>query len=206
MRSPEPNEPQRKVKIWVKLFVLFHLICITIWALPNPPKSISERRVAPAGTQWIPYLNQTYLKSFPPLTAYLFVTGFWQYWDMFAPNPAQTDQYGDADVIYRDGSVKHYGYPRMFTLPIGERYLKERYRKFYERSGKSEYKYFWPPFALRIALLNDNPNNPPVAVKLYHHWRDVAGPGLPQRESYKSEMYFEYAVDLHELERLRGIH
>ena len=36
-------EQPKKVKIWVKLFVLFHLFAITVWALPTPPPAIIER-------------------------------------------------------------------------------------------------------------------------------------------------------------------
>ena len=43
MAEPTP-EPKSRVSPAVKLFVAFHLVCITVWALPNPKR---------------PYMNET---------------------------------------------------------------------------------------------------------------------------------------------------
>ena len=198
------SKPQRQhVSIWVKLFVLFHLVAITTWALPNPPSAVDSGKVTPAGTQWIPYWNKKFIKSFPPLTVYLMTTGFWQYWDMFAPDPAQTDTWGDAEVVFQDGTTKHYQYPRMFLLPVHEKHVKERYRKFFERAGSDDYNYLWSSFGFRIATQFDNPKNPPVRVKLFRHWRPVAHPGQAQKQDYDSYMYYDYVVNQKQLEESR---
>jgi hypothetical protein len=193
-----PNAPW-----YVKAFVLLHLFCITVWAVPNPPESIAKGESKPAGTDYLLVWNADYLKRLQPVAAYLFATGTWQYWDMFAPNPAQTDLWVDAEVIYRDGTRKHHAYPRMFALPIQSKYPQERYRKYYERVNEDKYSYLWPLFALRIAYLNDNPANPPVTVKLTRHWLVVMPPDKPQAKEYNRYTYYEYAVDARELQRMR---
>lgn len=198
------TDPKPKNAPWyVKAFVLIHLICITVWAIPNPPEPVLNGKVAPVGSDHILVANHKYLKPFPPLYAYLFTTGFWQYWDMFAPNPAQTDFYGTAEVIYKDGSKKPYQYPRIFLLPIPEKYPNERYRKYFERAHLEAHTYLWPQFALRVAYLMDDPKNPPVTVRLTRHWRPVTPPGTPEQANYNSYMYFEYAVDQRALEQMR---
>lgn len=203
MSTADSNENPPKVRIWVKLFVLFHLVAITVWAFPVPTTAIASGRVQPSGADWVTFWNAKVLKPFPPLRVYAKTLGFWQYWDMFAPDPARVDRWGDAEIIYKDGKTKRYAYPRMADLSIWERYLRERYRKFFERAGSDQYVYFWPTFALRIALLNDDPTNPPVTVNLYRHWKSTAPIGKPQPEAYNSALYFTYSVDQSELARLR---
>lgn len=194
---------QQKVKIWVKLFVLFHVIAITVWALPVPPTAILNGQVAPSGTNWVTYWNQKHLKPFPPLHVYAKTLGFWQYWDMFAPDPARVDRWGDADIVYLNGTIKHYAYPRMANLSIWDKFIEERYRKFFERSGNDQFTYLWPNFARRIAILNDDPTNPPVEVRVFRHFKTTMPPGEKQPDSYKTDLYYIYAVDPKELASLR---
>jgi hypothetical protein len=122
---------------------------------------------------------------------------------MFSPNPAQIDFWSDAEVIYRDGTRKHYQYPRIYLMPIPEKYPNERFRKFFERANDDNYPYLWPQFGLRIAYLHDDPKNPPVKVRLTRHWRQVAPPGKPQPKDYNHYMYFEYTVDQGKLAKMR---
>ena len=194
----KPNAPW-----YIKFFVLLHLFCITVWAIPNPPDDMAQGKVKPWGTDYLLVWNSEYLKSMQPLAAYLFVTGTWQYWDMFAPNPSQIDIWCDAEVVYRDGTTKYYQYPRMYNLPIIHKYPQERYRKFYERVNDEKYSYLWPLFALRIAYLNDNPGNPPVTVRLTRHWLQIMPPGKPQAKEYNHYTYFEYVVDQKQLQKMR---
>jgi hypothetical protein len=198
-----PEAPKKNAPWYVKAFVALHIFCVTVWALPNPPEGIASGAANPVGSDYILIYNQKYLKNFKPIPAYLFITGTWQYWDMFAPNPASMDIWVDAEVIYRDGSKKHYQYPRIFLLSIPEKYPSERFRKFYERVNDNNYSYLWPPFALRIAYLNDNVANPPVKVRLTRHWMTVSPPGKPPAPNYQSFMYYEYAVDQKKLARMR---
>ncbi len=200
--SRKPNAPW-----WIKFFVAFHLFAITIYALPLPPEGVRSGKLQPFGTDWILYLNWKFAKPFPLVQSYTFSTGFWQYWDMFGPDPVFKDQYCTSQVIYQNGKVADYQYPRMALLSIPDKFLLERYRKFYERahdldeSEQSGLKgYVRQRFAQRIALLNDKyPGNPPVEVKLYFHEWEVPKPGGNLTPKYTSFKYFDYIVDQDQL-------
>jgi hypothetical protein len=177
-------------------------------------------KVKPFGSDYLRYIPNKYLKlndSAPawdqeyiesPIQCYLFTTGFWQYWDMFAPNPSNIDFWGDAIVHYKDGSQKVYQYPRIYLMPIYEKFFKERYRKFYERANDSIYPYLFKPFAMRVALLNyTNHSNPPVRVDLRRHWLKVADPGEPQEKAYSAYIYyigFIHKADLDAMAAVKG--
>lgn len=196
-----PNAPW-----YVKVLLLLHLFCITVWALPDPKANQMSGKVVPpiynVGDQ-IRLFNAKNLKTIPPLRAYLFAGGSWQYWDMFSPNPSSTDIWVDAEVIYRDGTKKYFLYPRMYLLPIPQKFLQERFRKFFERANLEGYSYLWPVFAQRIAFVNDDIKNPPKTVRLSRHWLQIANPGKVQASTYKTYMYFEYAVDQNRLQQMR---
>lgn len=198
------SQPQ-KVSPWVKAFVIFHLLAVTIWALPNPGPAIQEGRDKSRGVDKVREWNWRGFKlTSNPFRHYVLSTGFWQYWDMFAPNPAATDFYGEADVWYRDGTQTLYRYPRVYTLPIPEKYLKERYRKYFERAHGDNFKTLWPRFAQRIALLmTKDPTNPVVKVRLRRYWQQVAPPGKPQT-GYTAFNYYTHAVDQKQLRRDLG--
>ena len=202
-RRTQPATPSERVPAWVKIFVPLHLLAITIWALPNPAADVLQGKRSSHGTEAILVWNNRHLKTFPPVFGYLFITGFWQYWDMFAPDPTNTDTWCDAIVKRRDGTESVFQYPRIALMPIDQKFLSERYRKFYERAGSDDQAYLWPVFAQRIAHLSDNPANPPVEVKLRRHWLRIQPPGKPQPTNYSDYVYFEYAVDLQQLERER---
>jgi hypothetical protein len=185
-----PNAP-----VWLKVLVALHVFAITIWAIPNATDEALSGKRDPIGTEWLLYWNNKHVKRLKPVQTYLFATGFWQYWDMFSPNPSQTDLWVDAIVTYKDGSEKVYQYPRIYLLSIPEKFMKERYRKFYERVNQDQHPQLWAPFAQRIANLNDNPANPPVTVKLRRHWKQILAPGKKQPDEYKEFIYYVHAVD-----------
>jgi hypothetical protein len=167
----KPPKETRNAAWWVKLLVFLHVIAITSWALPRASPSVLNGSIRPVGTEGILYLNDQYIKP-SPIQLYALSTGTWQSWDMFSPNPASDDIWADAEVVYKDGSVRRYQYPRMYNLPIVTKYIKERYRKFFEHANTDEY--LWPAFAQRIALLNPgSPGNPAVKVILHRHWMSV---------------------------------
>ncbi len=194
----KPNAP-----IWIKFFVAFHLLSITVWALPLASPDLKTGTVRPRGSDEALLFNDRYLRP-SPIKFYLLETGFWQYWDMFAPNPSGVDIWCDAKVTYKDGAVKAYQYPRMALLPVGEKFIKERYRKFYERVSLPEHSFLWPTFAQRIALINDGTAlNPPVQVQLFHHWLRVPGPGETVETEYSKRLFFTYEVDQGALAKAR---
>lgn len=213
----------RNAPLWVKVFVPIHLIAITSWSLPYAPREFvgnpPQKRLS-LRTDSFPELmqsaaelvrnevligNQVYVKD-SPLKFYLLGTGFWQYWDMFSPNPANVDLYCDAFVSYRDGSRKHYEYPRMFNLSLSRKFIKERWRKFFERVSDPRFRYLWNSFGRRIALESfDDPANPPTVVELHRRSLDINPPGVPPNRTYRDELFYTYRVsDLAGLRRDKG--
>jgi hypothetical protein len=151
------------------------------------------------------YANDKYVRD-SPIKYYVLTTGFWQYWDMFSPNPASVDLWCDAQVEFKDGTVKRYQYPRVYLLSIPEKYLKERYRKFFERAHMDDNAYMRPYFAQRIAYLHyKDPKNPPVRVKLFRHSLPIAPPGEKQQAEYTTTEYFNWQVDQQALVEGRSI-
>jgi hypothetical protein len=182
-----PPPVPRRVSVFIKIFVAIHIVAITSWSLPTSPKNEklgidktnaktvfqSTGRLISDGTL---YLNDNYVKD-SPLKFYLLFTGFWQYWDMFSPNPAGIDFYGTYTITYMNGSKQEYTFPRMYELPISKKYITERYRKFYERAHTEGDKWEWPIFAQRVALAHyTDKNNPPVSVALTRHWYTITYP------------------------------
>ena len=197
----------RTVPAWIKVLVALHVFATLVWALPNPPSEVARGKVQPKATLWLLYWNAKYLKVLAPVRAYVLTTGTWQYWDMFAPEPASTDYYCEAEIEYRDGARRPASYPRMADLPIPLKYAKERYRKFYERAGDPTppSPRFWPPFAQTLALhAYRDKDNPPVVVRLTQRSRNVAPPGERQETGYKATFYFAYAVDQKRLRQEAG--
>lgn len=211
----------RNAPLWIKIFVIFHLICITMWSLPDPkePYRLGTVKLGIKGdnpqaiiqsfsetvTEGSLYWNWRYLKS-SPLMYYPGVTGFWQYWDMFSPNPASVDLYLEADVTFQDGTTTRFKYPRIYNLPIHEKYLKERYRKFYENANSDNQASTRPFVAQRIALESfKDPNNPPVKVTLIRFFDTVEAPDKPQNPEYTVVRFFDYNVDVAKLRRDKGL-
>jgi hypothetical protein len=108
----------------VNLFLLFHILAISCWALP---------------------LNNPMISSFRNLVRPYFIwSGLFQSWDMFSPDPKRVNSYLEAIVIYEDGTSTLWSFPRMELLSGNERYVKERYRKFEENLQNDQYSGLWP--------------------------------------------------------------
>ena len=207
--SPDASEVPQKPR-WrrigfglIKLWFAFHVIAITLWSLPLAPTGVRNGQIPPYGTDWLLVYNERYILN-SPARHYLTWSGFWQYWDMFSPDPSDTDVWGAADIVYRDGTMKRFQYPRMYLLSIPKKYVMERYRKFYERVYPDAFRYMWPVFAQRIALENyRDPNNPPVKVVLRRHWYPIPKVGQPLTYKYLSFAFYQYEVDQQALEQAR---
>lgn len=192
----------------VRAFVAFHIFAMVHWSLPAPARAVANGSVPPTAGNVLRHpvdfalLGNEWLRFRSPHRYYLLTTGVWQYWDMFAPNPADLDYWYDAKVTYADGSESVYAYPRMKRLPLGEKYLAERYRKFIERTNNDATdKWKWPTFAQRIALLaTQDEDNLPVRVELWRHFRKLEGPAKGEPGPYQAYRFFTYVVDP---ERLR---
>jgi hypothetical protein len=167
-------EPERRnAPVWMKLLVGVHVAAITSWALPRSAPGVANQTLEPRGLDWVLYLNDRYGRN-SPLQQYVLFFGFWQSWDMFAPNPTNSDVWGDAIVTRKDGKEEVFQYPRVFTQNYYLKYVTERYRKYYERAHLDSHAFMREPFAKRIALLADNqPGNPVVKVILRRHYIEI---------------------------------
>jgi hypothetical protein len=187
----------------VVLFVVYHVIAITIYALPKPSDQVLDGKIQPKGPDNLLIFSHKELKQWAVFYGYLYPSGCWQYWDMFAPNPAQTDYWCDAEVIFLDGTKTTFQYPRMKTLSISDKFMQERYRKFYERVNMmATDPYFAPSFAQAIAFKTaTDPTSPPVRVTIVRHLQNVMRHDNPQpaEPPYQQERIFSYVVDQHKL-------
>lgn len=169
--SPEQRDRVRERRIgrverrwWgrvaISLLVIWHAFALFIWLMPgNTP------------------LVQACLGTVRP---YLVGTSLVQSWQMFSPNPDNTDVFLSANITYADGSVRPYTFPRMVDMGYAKRYREERWRKFTEVGTHSVQPVIWAAFARYAARVNDHtPNNPPVSVELIRHSRQVPPPGTP---------------------------
>ncbi|HXH60887.1 MAG TPA: hypothetical protein VNI20_05965 [Fimbriimonadaceae bacterium] len=200
----EQPKNKRKVHWAIMVIVYFHLFMVVSWTLPHPPARVMRKdahfSLKDAPNYLLKYNDKEIKSSF--LAYYMGSTGFWQYWDMFSPNPATRDSWLDAIVEYKDGTKMVYKYPRMYDMSIFEKYFKERYRKFAENAIPDKDSYKWPAIARRVAYLSDKDDtNPPVKVTLRVHYVDVLPMGQKTPEDYTVVPFFVYRVDTERLYR-----
>ncbi|MEQ1823649.1 MAG: hypothetical protein ABL949_14165 [Fimbriimonadaceae bacterium] len=166
MEQPERPKWQRTL---LKSLFFFHIFAVLVWTLPAPPNGVAVGILPPTGTDVLLKFNKDWLRP-SPVQQYMLSFGVWQSWDMFAPNPSNRDVWGDAEVQFKDGTVKNWVYPRIKTMPLFKKFDKERYRKFFERANSEDYAYLWPDLCQWIARENyTDPKNPPELVRLYRH-------------------------------------
>jgi hypothetical protein len=163
----------------ISVFLLFHLLVIGSWSLPSSPHLLGTIKDVVAPYAWR--------------------SGLFQSWDMFAPNPMHANTYIEAEIAYRDGTVRTWTFPQMQELAYAERYSKERYRKFAnDRLRLDEYAMLWPDAARYIARLNADASNPPQTIKLFRYWSLISPPPPPgepeQPEHWERHKFFTYAV------------
>jgi len=201
-----------RVSPLVKAFVLAHIALIFHWSLPMPSRRIADREIPPTTENVLKYpiefalYANDYARGASPTGYYLQCTGLWQYWDMFAPNPASLDYWYDARVTYADGSTRVVPYPRMKTMTIPQKFVSERYRKFIERTNSDAVdNWKWPNFAQRMALLaTTDPTNLPTRVELRRHYRQLKGPFEPEPMQYERFTFYVHIVVEDDLRRALG--
>jgi hypothetical protein len=112
---------------------------------------------------------------------YLRWSGLFQSWDMFAPNPESVNSYIKAVVITQDHHMRVWSFPRMEELGFGERYRKERYRKFTDVLTGQENEVLWPDVANHIARAFARQGDSPDKVLLIQ-FRSIIKPGTGKSE------------------------
>lgn len=193
------NQREERVSPWIKWWLVLHIVAITAYALPDVYSKLIKENREPVGSEKILLWNQMYINR-SPLGQYCMMTGFWQRWDMFAPKPSNTDLYMTAEVKYKNGVVKVYQYPRLFTMGLWDKWLNERYRKYYERVNDDSMRYLRPPVANQIARkMNTEPGNPPVEVSLIRHWQTIMPPGQKQPTGYEQYKFYRKKIEPEDL-------
>lgn len=181
------KERPRWLRVLLKSLFAFHICAIVSWTLPEAPHPVRSKAVPAQPMDYPLLVNQEFVK-FGVFRPYVLTFGVWQSWDMFAPNPSNRDVWGSAKIEFADGSVKDWVYPRMKAYGYVEKYMKERYRKFWERVNLDNWYYLRQPTCEWIAHINNtDPNNPPVKVTLYMHLKIV--PRIPAFSEYLSSVW-----------------
>lgn len=160
----------------ISIFILFHLIAITCWSVPVNSSAVRDLREI--------------------IRPYMLWSGLYQSWDMFAPNPKSIHSYIKAVVFTQNRHMKVWTFPRMEELSFGERYQKERYRKFAEMLPDQKNEALWPGIAAHVARLFNSQTDPPDKVVLIEFRSDIK-PGAD--ESYapvpKPNVFYEGYLD-----------
>jgi hypothetical protein len=163
-------------RVAISAFLLFHLLAITCWCLPIDSPLLGACRSA--------------------IRPYFLWAGLFQSWNAFAPAPKAVNSYVEAVVIYQDGSIRNWKFPRMEQLSLTERYYRERYRKFVENLKEDSSAPLWPDAARYVARLNNNASTPPQIVMLIRHWSDIVPGNSPSASSdaWHVQIFYEYDV------------
>jgi hypothetical protein len=104
-----------------------------------------------------------------------------------------------AVVETRDHHMKVWAFPRMEQLGYGERYSKERYRKFSEVLLQPNNASILPDVARHIARLENDPADPPVKVILVEYVEDIPASGA-QPAPGKTTAFFEQPIEPEDLQ------
>jgi hypothetical protein len=175
-RAPSRPLTQTAKYVAINVFLLFHIVAIACWSMPinGPLIPLCRNLVRP----------------------YLLWAGLFQSWDMFAPSPKAANTYIDATLVYKDGSIKTWTFPRMEQMGLREKLFKERYRKFAENLQANELDDLLPDAARHIARLNSTPANPVKTVILVQNVSfnvpGVGGENVPQ--PWQSHVLLGYGV------------
>jgi hypothetical protein len=167
---------QRVKYVAINAFLIFHLIAIPCWCIPNtsPLIPICKNLVRP----------------------YFVWSGLFQSWDMFAPNPKSANSYMEAIILYKDRSSQLWSFPRMENLSLTQRYIKERYRKYEDNLQNNDNSELWPDAARRVARLNSDAANPAQSVLLVVRWSDIIPrtDGSYDRGPWDVNVFYSYPV------------
>ena len=89
----------------------------------------------------------------------------------------------------------------MELLGAGERYAKERYRKFEENLQNDQYSGLRPDAARYIARLNNQKSSPPKTIMLVVRWSEIIprSDDAYDRGPWNSNIFFTYDVQPEDL-------
>ncbi len=176
--SEEPRErgPRHSVaRLLATLFIAFHVASIALWVLPLNASLEGPLRKAVG-----PYFS---------------LIGLRQEWSLFAPDPIAANSYVDAQVVFQNGDLAVWNFPRLEGLDFKERYSKARYRKYTGWLYRRNFAYAWPDAARYIARQFQDSATPPRTVKLVRHWAGI--PSILDRDTlpdWRSAVFYVYQI------------
>jgi len=154
----------------INVFILFHLVAITCVALPwNLPITGSIKELVR------PYMRWTFL---------------YQTWDMFGPDPQKVNSYVKSVIITQDRHMQVWSFPRMEELSLGERFQKERYRKFADVLPQPQMALLWPDISRRIAGQFDSQAGALDKVMLIQFQSEIT-PGADTEPPFRPTIFYE---------------
>jgi hypothetical protein len=175
----QPGIPKSSTTKWkrliVNVFISVHLVFLLIWTLP-----FNARWDLRAKSIIAPYMN---------------LSGLNQGWNLFAPEPQSINAYLVAEIAYRDGQSKTWKFPVPQDFGIFRRYFMARQLKWSADNLRLDDNHaLWPDAARYVARLNNQPDNPPVAVTLIRHWSFIPPPQSGQPETWSQFAFFKYTL------------
>ena len=169
------------LKAMISIFIVFHWICVIIWMIPRFASNI------PAD---IPGSSPAVVES------YLFATGHWQYWNMFAPPSGQgwhdSSHWIEAVVETSTGREAIFIFPRpsqqgMFAASMDASVLKYQHRLLDPQN-----KRFRVDLAHFLARQVRASGEIPMAISLYHCTMPL--PTHERRGPGDQEQYVDYTI------------
>jgi hypothetical protein len=140
----------RLKRIAINIFLVFHILAITCWCIPlEIPGILTARKF---------------------VRPYFLWSGLFQSWDMFAPTPKSANTYVEAQIRYKDGTEKVWTLPRMQSLGLTHKFIKERYRKFEDNLVDDANDAILTDVSRHIARSQSTPGNPVKLVVLVYNW------------------------------------
>ena len=131
-----------------------------------------------------------------PVSPFFQWSGLWQGWAMFAPNPVAEDIYVSAIAYFEDNSNTTWVLSKMDDLSYGERYAKERWRKWANDNLRQDSnRSIWQPSAEYLAgKMQERTPKRIIRLDLIRHWHPTAVPYgsdlIPEREGWKKFVFY----------------
>ncbi|MFP5385111.1 MAG: hypothetical protein ACLGHN_03480 [Bacteriovoracia bacterium] len=170
-------------KILISAFIIFNFLIMARVHLPMNSKFFSA--------------------LYRPVDPFLSFFSLYQTWTMFSPNPARTNSFITAEVLFDDNSKDTYVFPRASEMSIFEKYVNgERYRVITDAIRRDNNKFLWKDsakFALR-KLRSTNLHKIPLRVDLVRHWDIIPDmktsfrPHLKPVKKYSSYKFYTHEV------------
>jgi hypothetical protein len=138
---------------------------------------------------------------FPPKPFFTAVTSrplvtlnLWQYWDMFAPNPRSDDVKIEVNYETPSGQITEFYLTDMLSRPYGERWQKERWRKYFnDHLRVDQEKHLWLPYAKFVARELSQHGVDVKRISLVRHWRATSYSLTPMsRASRNASPWLKY--------------